>query len=703
MITLRNAFACFVAAAFATCIGASTAVAAPAWVVAPNLSSAAQGTQQATPFVMTSDAGESGVYWANAGLPTGWSLFAGRQPGAAFGATQFIQQGSQLPPRADCTVYSCSSPADGGFDAAGNLYLFLTGNNDAAATTAHPQVATRLAGSGTFTVTDVDTSQVGLGTVGAVNASGRQVVAYVQASDNKIHVSERTGSGAWTELPPLVVATGPQLSINARGDVLLTYTVGSGIIHAAFKPAGGAFTDATLSTASAAGGIGNSYQGQALDDAGNATVIWVSDPGATFTEVVKYAQLPFGGVWAPAAGNPAQVISGNVDISPAYPTSIDVSPGGYRTIAFAELDAGTPHIKVRESAANAAFSATTALAASSSTQPNVDYGTNGHAVVVWKDNAAGKLAGAYRSAGPGAWLAMPTTGAPTSGEPRVATDGFGNGVVGWQTGNDTMHVAGLDLSGPSLASATIAASGTAGQAVAFSAAPTDVWSAVASTSWSFSDGTTANTASGSHTFAAAGSYTATASSTDGNGNVSVRAFPVTIAAPAGGTPGGDTPSGGTPGGDTPSAGTPAVVAPVVTPPVVGPPIPVDTTPRSVGATAKRPGMTLVMPATGIVDIGTLTCGTGELFCNATATLTSTRKIKLTRRGKPARYTFGSVKLRVVGSKTGATKVRLSKAEQALVNRLGSVPVTTTIVVEDSSGNARTLTVTFVLKAQPKKH
>ena len=79
--------------------------------------------------------------------------------------------------------------------------------------------------------------------------------------------------------------------------------------------------------------------------------------------------------------------------------------------------------------------------------------------------------------------------------------------------------------------------GTAGSAIAFSAAgSSDPDGAVASYGWTFGDGATATTANPSHTYAAAGSYIATLTVTDNLGATDVAQATVTVTTPGGATP-----------------------------------------------------------------------------------------------------------------------------------------------------------------------
>lgn len=130
----------------------------------------------------------------------------------------------------------------------------------------------------------------------------------------------------------------------------------------------------------------------------------------------------------------------------------------------------------------------------------------------------------------GTWSGVTDLGSTRDGavDQRVATDGFGDGVVAWVenvNGSDVVRVAGLTGS-PGLTKVAVPATAVQGTAVNLSVVPTDVWNTVADSdvTWSFtneSDPTDTGTATGtsvSHTFSSTGTYDVTVTAVDSNGS-----------------------------------------------------------------------------------------------------------------------------------------------------------------------------------------
>jgi hypothetical protein len=149
--------------------------------------------------------------------------------------------------------------------------------------------------------------------------------------------------------------------------------------------------------------------------------------------------------------------------------------------------------------------------------------------------------------------------------PDLALDNQGNGFAVWNHslntpgGNiETAQVAGYDPIAPAITGVAIPGSGTAGQAVAMSAAATDRMSGVA-LHFDFGDGAGADGGSVAHIYGAAGAYTVTVTATDAAGNRSTATGTIQVAAAPPAPPGpgpGPTPR---PPPDLPT-GTPRVAA-----------------------------------------------------------------------------------------------------------------------------------------------
>jgi hypothetical protein len=321
-----------------------------------------------------------------------------------------------------------------------------------------------------------------------IDGTGTATAVWQRPNGNGIAVqeSQRSPSGGWS-IPVNLSASGqaayyPHLAVDARGDVAVAWNNSAGndnLVQVRTRMAGeawGAAQDLLGPNEEAAGAATR----VALDGQGDAVVAWDQYlPSGEY--VVRAAEERAGtGVWSP-------------------PTQI--SPPG--------LLEGALGLAVDPA---------------------------GDAVVLWRATTAdgGVVAAAERPAG-GAWSTPVALSAP-SGDwtaPEVAIDPHGDATAIWpHYGNnvDVIQSAALDGSAPQLGAVSIPGSGTAGEALAFSAAATDAFSGSASLSWSFGDGTTASGATVTHAFAAPGTYEVTVTATDPAGNATGSSGTVAVAA-----------------------------------------------------------------------------------------------------------------------------------------------------------------------------
>jgi hypothetical protein len=187
--------------------------------------------------------------------------------------------------------------------------------------------------------------------------------------------------------------------------------------------------------------------------------------------------------------------------------------------------------------------------------PQVAVDSQGDAVAVWRryDGANYIVQAATRPTG-GAWQEpddLSATG-QNAENPQVAVDSQGDAVAVWRRydgANYIVQAAGYDAAGPELRSFSVPPTGVAGQPVAFSVSPFDIWSSLGATSWSFGDGGVALGAAVSHTYASAGTYTVGVTGSDALGNTTSASGAIAIEpAPQGAKPapkGGASTSGGT--------------------------------------------------------------------------------------------------------------------------------------------------------------
>lgn len=120
----------------------------------------------------------------------------------------------------------------------------------------------------------------------------------------------------------------------------------------------------------------------------------------------------------------------------------------------------------------------------------------------------------------------------------------------------------------------------------------------------------------------------------------------------------------------------------------------DPTPDDLVAQMHLAGRRLTPDRKGELRVGRVTCGTREVRCRVRASVEAT--VRVGRRGT-RRVTVGAARLSVLRGGTRNVTVRLKRPHRAALTRLGSVPVVVTLIVEDSSGNERSVTSRAVLR------
>jgi hypothetical protein len=166
--------------------------------------------------------------------------------------------------------------------------------------------------------------------------------------------------------------------------------------------------------------------------------------------------------------------------------------------------------------------------------PAVAVKPDGGALVAWmRYTEPSRIEAAERPAGGSFGSPLPVSPPGQSGgvgEPSITVDGLGDAVATWRRLEKIYHaeLAGYDDAPPTLQSVGIPTRGTAGQPLAFSVSPLDVWSALGPTRWSFGDGGTSTGTSVSHIYPAAGTYKVTLTSADVLGNATATAATVVV-------------------------------------------------------------------------------------------------------------------------------------------------------------------------------
>jgi hypothetical protein len=455
------------------------------------------------------------------------------------------------------------------------------------------EVASRPAG-GTFSVQPLQSAAGNAGNVGvAVNGNGDAIVAWRRTNTvNEVWASIRPAGGSFGPPQPIAVVPGknalePSVAINDAGAVMVVWylinsdTDGKQTVYGAFRPSGGGFTSAPISTTD----VWNQSPRVVLDSTGKATVVWSYWDGSTNIARVRIRSAAgtlgtqrdlspgaatgfpmFATVGLDGGGNALAVWSHwngvTYDVEgasrlaaadtwtnlPAFGQSASASFGSEPQVAVdasgnavALWRAANNTIQAASRASGGAFGAAQlGISAPIATAPRVVLDSGGNAVAIWlrSDGEGSRIEAVARPLG-GQFGAVKTLSAQFSAlDPALSIDGLGNALAVWplddpnlpENADTVAQFAPLDSSAPDLTSVSVPASGFTGAQTSFSASAFDVWSA-ASISWSFGDGSSANGASVSHAYGAPGSYTVSVKAVDAAGNERTTTRTLQISAP----------------------------------------------------------------------------------------------------------------------------------------------------------------------------
>lgn len=155
-------------------------------------------------------------------------------------------------------------------------------------------------------------------------------------------------------------------------------------------------------------------------------------------------------------------------------------------------------------------------------EPRLDIDSAGDAVAVWRYSNAGKnqIQGSLLPSG-GSWSAPVdlSVGGQNAGEPDLEVNAKGSAVATWRRFNGSNQIVqASNLSAAlSFQAQSIPTKGAAGTRLDFSVAPVALWPGI-TTKWNFGDGKTGQGSNVSHTYKKGGTYKVTVTSTDGPGN-----------------------------------------------------------------------------------------------------------------------------------------------------------------------------------------
>jgi PKD domain len=460
------------------------------------------------------------------------------------------------------------------------------------------EVATRPAG-GAFSVQPLQSAVGFAGNVGvAVNDNGDAIAAWVrQGATSEVWASVRPAGGSFG--PPQAIASvpgknalEPSVAINDAGAMIVVWylrnsdTDGKETVYAAFRPPGGSFTSAPVSSSD----LWNQSPRAALDSTGKATIVWSywngeiniarvrirNADGLMGTQRDLSPSAPtgfpmFATVGLDQAGNALAVWShwngavyevegatraAAADTWSNLPTFGQSASASFGTEPQVAVDANGNAVSIWRAANNTIQAASRAsggafgaaqlgISAPTATAPRVVLDSAGNAVSVWRrsDGEGSRIEAAIRPLG-GQFGAVKTLSTQFSTfDPALSMDGLGNALSVWPLDDPKLpddadmviQFAAFDNSAPDLTSVSVPASGIAGTGSSFSASARDVWSPV-SVSWSFGDGSSGDGESVSHAYAAPGSYTVTVKALDAAGNERTTTRTIQIANPASSPP-----------------------------------------------------------------------------------------------------------------------------------------------------------------------
>ena len=245
----------------------------------------------------------------------------------------------------------------------------------------------------------------------------------------------------------------------------------------------------------------------AVDPAGNATIVWRHDTAtASLTETRKLS----------AAGvlSFTQTLTSPGFTSQAHDVAVD--DAGNARVVWVEHDAAhdaDPFLPTTcISAVSSSCGARATLSTSQSLSASVAMGPAGDAMVGWAD-PAGTVRFLPRVGGAGG-NGLTHVLSRTAQRPEMALDGAGDGIAVWRQGGSSKG-AGFDAVAPKIKRLSIPRVIRQGVRVRASARVFDVWGA--SIRWRFGDGSRARGRSVHHTFEHAGSFRVRVLAVDGAG------------------------------------------------------------------------------------------------------------------------------------------------------------------------------------------
>lgn len=395
-------------------------------------------------------------------------------------------------------------------------------------------------------------------------------------------------------IPDAGEADGPDVAIDDAGNALTTWDRNDGTNQLAearaWPGAGAPGPVATLSDTDAPGqDASNSHP--ALDGAGNALAIWQQLDDVSGNLLVRVKARAAAGTWD---ANATDLTAAGVDgISP----QISMNGAGFATAAWTTFDGTAFWVQSKSRPAGGSWSATAADLSTTDTDasgPQVGVDGAGRSIAVWSKleaggasstvqaarrspGAAGTWSGAVDISPAGAPLNPPSLAVGTGGDavaawgrtsldltqviqssnsiaglstwsaatdrsaggqdadaPHVIVDAAGNAVAVWTRSNGSNTIiqsARLDATNPLVSAVNVPPAVNAGDPVQMSITADDLWSPLVAPTWNFGDGTTGTGSVAHHTYTAGGTFTVTVAQPDAAGNSASAQRTITVTVP----------------------------------------------------------------------------------------------------------------------------------------------------------------------------
>jgi hypothetical protein len=399
-----------------------------------------------------------------------------------------------------------------------------------------------------------------------IDGKGNATAIWSEETEDASVVRTRTRpkGGNWGEpvdLTDSAVGWEPQLAVDPDGTVTAIWNWRSvpeyagGIIQTKSRPPGGAWSSEPVDLSDA---DDFALEPQvAVDCDGDAVAVWYgySDSDQPIVQAARRTTTSGWGTAVDLASDDGHPLNANVAIDSQ----------GTATAVWESYDASGNIVHASTSAAGASWSDPVDISVRDEgpwpgSFPQVAVDPQGDVTAIWKAWYAsrGTIVQAARREPGSEWSPLVDVGRSNGViEPApVAVDAQGYATAVWTRGS-SLYSAVFDPIAPDLGALTVPPSGVAGQPVAMSADPFDLWSPVA-TRWAFGDGGAGSGPAIDHCFSSPGEYTVSITGADAAANATSASRTITVGPDPTLTPGADPCADSDPGpGDPgPSPGDP---------------------------------------------------------------------------------------------------------------------------------------------------